>query len=818
MKYKYFSILLTPFVLLAPVYLAGKALFWGTPLLQFVPWWNWAWETLRAGQLPLWNPLLGMGAPLIANYQSALFYPPTWLYFLLAAAGGLPALAWGQAILVALHLAWAGLGMALLARRLGLSSLAQVVAGLSFGLSGYLVSRAGFLSINAAAAWVPWVILGVTRLIEGHQAQAGHPLRRWPAFLLLALVAALQLLAGHAQTTWYTWLLAGMWAGYWGWKKAQPEKDRLALPARALWLAGVRGALRAGSGLALALLLACGLAAVQLGPTLEYLLESQRSAEVDYDFAMTYSFWPWRLLSLLASDLFGSPAHGDYWGYGFFWEDALYVGLLPLLLAASAAFAALQPAVVKRKRLAFRQPLSAVPFLLFLLPFSLILALGKNTPLFPWLYHNVPTFDMFQAPARYLIWLEFALALLAGYGAHAWQRPTGRALYWTRLGTAGALAVSLGAGLAWFLAVKAQAIPEISLTFIRSTALAGGWALVAGVLSLLAPPAFPGQEKEVFGVPKYVVRWSWAVVVVIMVDLLVAGWGLNPAVSLDVYQQTAATASELYGLADGRRLFIAEPDERQLKFDRFLVTETFQPGEEWTQLRAVLLPNLSLLEGLASANNFDPLVPGRYARWMKYLDQADPHIRQHMLELMDVGVVEHVQPAAENGVQFEPFPSGVVGGAGQSRRARWIACARPVSGAEAAWEQVTAGQLDFQAEVILEQEGLDRAEQKCESSSAASLEIVSDTPNRLRFLTRSASSGWLVLADVWYPGWQAWVDGEPVAIWRANYLFRAVPVAGGEHEVVLAYRPVPFWLGLVISGLAWAAVIAWAFKMPLPRA
>ena len=62
----YFSllpILAAPFILLAPVYLRGQALFWGTPLLQFIPWWHYTWDVLSAGHLPLWNPYLGMGAP-----------------------------------------------------------------------------------------------------------------------------------------------------------------------------------------------------------------------------------------------------------------------------------------------------------------------------------------------------------------------------------------------------------------------------------------------------------------------------------------------------------------------------------------------------------------------------------------------------------------------------------------------------------------------------------------------------------------------------------------------------------------------------------
>ena len=66
-------------ILLSPVLFTGKALFWGTSAAQFISWWKWAFDTILSGHLPLWNPLVGMGAPLIANYQSALFYPPNWL-------------------------------------------------------------------------------------------------------------------------------------------------------------------------------------------------------------------------------------------------------------------------------------------------------------------------------------------------------------------------------------------------------------------------------------------------------------------------------------------------------------------------------------------------------------------------------------------------------------------------------------------------------------------------------------------------------------------------------------------------------------------
>ncbi len=64
--------------------------------------------------------------------------------------------------------------------------------------------------------------------------------------------------------------------------------------------------------------------------------------------------------------------------------------------------------------------------------------------------------------------------------------------------------------------------------------------------------------------------------------------------------------------------------------------------------------------------------------------------------------------------------------------------------------------------------------------------------------------GLLVLADTYYPGWEARVDGTPVPILPTNVLFRGVQVPPGEHRVEFTYRPRTWRLGLGLSGLGWA--------------
>jgi hypothetical protein len=766
--------------LLGPLLLLRQALFWGTPALQFVPWWGFAWNTVEKGHLPLWNPLVGMGAPLLANYQSGLFYPPYWIYLVLDLIGGTVLMAWGQALVVGLHLIWAGLGMSFLVRRLGLGDLAQAVSGLAFGFSGYLVARSNFLSINATVAWLPWILLCLTPI-------PGHPALRAPRFTGLFVCLSLLLLAGHAQTAWYTLILAGFWSAYWGYRNPSSRIFGKQLPQTQF--ISLRGSLIAWLYLGLAVIIAAGLVAVQLLPTAEYLGQSQRASAVEYELALTYSFWPWRLLGLVAPGLFGSPASGDYWGYANFWEDAIYIGLLPFLLAMSAILRAGRDTINRRisdAREAVSPGLSP-GFVFFLVAVWLIafgLALGRNTPLYPWLYLNVPTFSLFQAPTRWMLLGLFSLALLAGIGAERWRRPEKRALYWTRLGTMGAFAISVGAGLALYL------MGDVSPSFIRAAALTGFLGVVAGILSLLAPRST--SATIVTEVPKSNLqyRWKWGVAFFIAFDLFLAGNGLLPGIDADFYRQRLKIHLET---GDGRIYLPAEVEE-VLKFERFLSFETFFPGEDWAMMRAVRLPNLAMLDIQPSVNNFDPLVPGRYAAWMERFSSLDEALQQELLPLMGVSAVETIDPDHPGGVRFDPVVD--------ASRVHWAPCAVYVSSAAQAFSLVFSGELNLDDQVVLETSD-GAPDQPCSAhaqpSEAIRLNLEEDGPNKILLRVEAPAPGWLLLSDTWYPGWSAWVNGQPTEIQRADYLFRAVRVPVGASTVEFQYKPFSFWSGLVIS-------------------
>jgi len=749
----YLLVILAPVGLLAPVLFRGQALFWGTPSLQFVPWWWQAWQGLRQGALPLWNPNSGLGAPLAANYQAAFFYPPNWLLFGFAGLGGPPAIAWGYTLLALAHLIWAGLGMALLLRGLSFRWLGQVIGGLAFGLSGYIVARLGFFSMVWVAAWLPWVIYFADQIASPRHRLVGESENRFFVSIKLVGCLTMQLLAGHAQLAWYSLLLAGMW-----------------ITAGALRAGGIRHILRAMASLAAAAVMAAGLASVQLIPTFEYLQLSPRADEFSYENAIVYSFWPWRFITLLSPDFFGSPALGDYWGYASYWEDHLYAGLLPLLLALATFIILLRGLWLRRRD--GRWPL--LIFLWILLPVSFILALGNNTPVFPFLYRWAPTFDMFQAPARYLVWAAFAIPLLAAVGTEHWRCPTGRGLYWFRLVTAGAFAVTLGAGLAWIF------MRDINLTFIRATALTGMWGLGIGLLTLVIPLAQRHNKIRL---------WEYGVLIWLLADLLVTGWGLNPGVRLSFYGEQT---QKLPTAETGQRIYLSSTEEYALKFRRFLRFTDFRPLEDWRAMRAALIPNLNLLDGVASTSNFDPLVTGRYARWMMELDTLQPEARKGWLALMNVGLIEHIDGRTESGVRFDPVPG--------AQRWRWYSCAQPAENSEDAWSVIqTELQASPRADRAVILETADEPGAGCFDDSLAVVELIEDRPDRVALRADVSGAGWLVLADSWYPGWVAKVNGRPAAVYPADTLFRAVYLAPGAHDIEFLYHPTGFYFAALFS-------------------
>ncbi len=538
--------------------LAGETLFWGLPALQFYPWRAYAFAELRAGRLPLWNPYNGGGAPLLANYQTAILYPPNWLHLILSDVTAMNLLAVG-------HLLWAAAGMWAFTGQLGLPGLGRAVSALAFSLSGYLVARLGSFPTVAAASWLPWLFgaaYGAGRNRRGSGRVAG-----------VALVTALQLLSGHAQTTYYA--LVGM-AAYVLWLGAYAGRGE----RWQLWG-------RVGGGVVLGV----GLAAAQLVPTLELYARSARANGLHYAWTTNFSYALERSLTLLAPNLYGTPADGSYLTEGAYFEDAAYIGLLPLVAALSAIGWWLR----ERSRGKQSPSIRDVPFWVGMAGVAFLVALGKNGFLFPLLYRYVPTFQAFQGPVRWLLLFVFPASLLAGIGvSYAWGCGA-RRVYWNRL------FLAAGGGMVAMSAVATFHLlpPDSSLRVMGKAAiLLGITCMGCAALALLRPIGVAGRRGRL---------WETGVLVFVALDLFWAFRGLNPTVPADFF--TARPTPE-----DAPMLYMPQVLEERLKFEEFFSFQDYRRAvDRWPEIRVAMLPNLNLIDRQPMFNNFDPLLTQSYA-------------------------------------------------------------------------------------------------------------------------------------------------------------------------------------------------------------
>ncbi len=748
--------------------LTGRVFYWGVYLLQFYPWRLLVVRAYQAGRWPLWTPLLGAGAPLAANLQSAAFYPPNLLFLVMPVER---AFGWS----VVLHLAWAGLGLYAYARLIGLRPGPAFLAGLSFGLGSYLVTRTVFLSMANAVPWAAWVLFATERLLR-------HRSRR--AVALLALTMAMLLLAGHAQTAFYTLLATTTYALY----RAAGERSASALRPLALY--------------GLALLLGLALAAVQLLPTAELTLHSQRTSGLDDTFALEYSFWPWRLITLLTPDFFGHPARDGYHGQGNYWEYAAYVGLFPLFLAG----AALHHWWLERRRPSGpTDPLRLVPFFTLLTLAGLYLALGQRSWLYMALYRHVPPFSAFQAPARLLLLWALGLPILAGIGLQQVTAPAVRERFGRPTWEPWLVILGLGVAVG---GLGARFVPGLPPRFGNGTLRLGlGLALVGGLILLRHRARHPRPAR----------RWEALALALTAVDLFSVAWNYQPTTDPALYHQLPATVEAVAGEAAGGRLFLVRP--RQV-YDRYISLTTFGDSapEALQGLLESLHPNLNAAYGLPGVDNYEPLLVGRYSRLREALTTRPLTETLPLLRRLGVGTLLVPDATGERVRvrQIEAYP-----------RLSLVPTARVIASEEALLAQVLAGAWDPRREVLLAApppppapNGAPPAEEGDSAQGGpGSLTMLRDEPDLVTIQAVLTAPAYLVLMDTLYPGWEATVDGRPVPILRANYAFRALALEAGEHRIVFRYAPASFRWGLRISGLALLTLVLLALPRPaLPPA
>jgi O-antigen/teichoic acid export membrane protein len=815
-------------------------------VLENLAWKQFIVESLRAREVPLWNPYLFAGVPFLAAGQHSALYPLSALFYVLP----LPR-AYG--LFTVLQLWLAGAFMYLFGRVLRLGRFPALIAGITYQLSAFFLVSVVFTMIIAAAAWLPLLLAIIEIMVRKQEEKGAGPFVPIVYVVLGTLALGVHVLAGHPEILVYTLMVMAYYALFrlaLLWRRVGSWKPALRL---AIWLG-----LMAGLGL--------GLGSVQLIPLLELVTRNFREGSVTYADVVGWAYPTRQIVTFLVPDFFGNPAHHGFWDLvsrqwvavdRIFWgiknyvEAGSYVGILPLLLALVAV-------VPAGRRSGFRRsPGDRRPVWIFaaLALISLLLIFG--TPLYAVLYYGLPGIKQLHSPFRWVFPYTLSVAVLAGFGARrlmALRREFGvdseepdhhPGVYrpWISLLTWGAFwgGVALLAGLLVVL-VAPQAFVPLADRFLAAVdkaqeAFSSGRMLLSyqwrNLLILGLMLAASGVVLRVSRCPIYLRLgkgargqlpvWQLLAVVVVAVDLLLFGQGFNPAADpawLEFKPPAIEFLVERAGEGDPWRLTTYQPEGS---------TKTLNQNIPW-------------LHGLQDVRGYDSIIPAQYVEYMRAIEGQGELLYNRVAPiygvenlsspLLDLLGVRYVATEGEI-----PNPDYAQVYDGEVRiyenvdalpRAFALPRVEVVAGA-ALLERLRT--FDPREAILLDEATLPDAQFPVSDTtwSLQPAHVVTYAPNAVFVDVEMPGAGWLLLADSYFPGWKAYrsdlytvaEDGqrqgpepaipdpkfeppgeEELAIARADGNFRAVYLKEGAHRVRFKYTPMSFKLGLYGSFMA----------------
>lgn len=328
---------------------------------QLYPWKEFAVTQIKSGNLPLWNPYNFSGSPLLANLQSAVFYPTTLLFFIFPMIT-----AWTISIILQPLLA--SLGTYIYTRRLGLNFLPSLFSSVVYGYSLYMSVFLEYNSMGHVMIWLPFILFTIESYIQTNKHYY---------LFFLSLSVALTLFAGHLQ------LSAGVIIfslGYLFFRYKSIDKKTI-------------------KNILYSFVLGVGISTIQLVPTLELLRHSARVDHVYQDLISRLLVQPKQLLMILGPDVYGNPATRNYMLNDSYPGKALYVGFITLFFVIAG--------IKQKKSLSIS----------FFAVSSLILGvLLLRTPFTELLYALPLPLVSTSAPTNFIFLLSFSLAILSGFG------------------------------------------------------------------------------------------------------------------------------------------------------------------------------------------------------------------------------------------------------------------------------------------------------------------------------------------------------------------------------------------------------------------
>lgn len=732
----------------------------GGDLVSFLyPTYRFAAAQLQQWTLPLWNPHLYGGAPFISDIQAGFLYPPNLLLFLLWPDFPYQAMQW----LTIGHLYGAGLGLYVFLRTWQwqpgqpLSRPAALFGALAFQFSDPLLIHLGNLNLIAVLSWLPWI------LVAYHQALT-YRNRRW--LVLAAVLFAISTYAGHAQSSFYVALTIALYTiGYW---LLGNDDGNLTRKLHSYPLSTIHYPL-------LFYLLAALLTAPILLPALELTRFTERSS-FTYQDTVAFSLAPTQAIGLLTPGFFGhGPAlHWSLWSR----VETPYAGVATLLLALGALFLADQ---VTRRRLLLWAGIAL---------FGFVMALGIYAIVHGWLTALLPLFGQFRAPARALVLWTLGVAVLGAVGVDL---------------VAATIAKQLTAQSGWrtwqhLLQRGAFILLGVVLPLVY----------VALLLTQGNETAFLRASVAALALAFVVFFWlaTWAVVALHSAGWLGAQGQAIALVALLFFDLSATGAYTDISSSDPTVGFQHPELVNFLRRDPELARI-----DTLTDINELWQPDTAVLHGLQDVGGIaNPLMLGSWRTLWANLGGRQTALYD-MLNVKYVIVKDGTPlPAGKFELAFDaPGPLAVYRNRTPLPRAWLVHESQTVDSNAQAYIALQAPTFDPGQQAILVANS--SLPSLAPATATEQVQITHYGSNEITLAVNSSAPALLVLSEIWYPGWQATVNGTSQPVLQANGVLRAIPVSGGQSTVLLKFTPVSWRWGLVGFGVGCLLLLSLALKV-----
>ena len=724
------------------------------PILRFVA------QSLHSDQSPAWNPYHMGGHPMISDPQSMLFSP---LMIGLAALVERPSMRLVDAVQL-LHLLIGGVGVLLLCRSSRWHWAAGLVAGLVFMFGGSAAGRLQHTGMILSYGYLPVCLLLLKQALD--RPSIGYA----AAFGLVAAIMA----ANRDQVAFLGCLLLIAYGLHRLWT-AEPRLGFLKSRAPALAAGAVTGMV----ALAVPLLL-----------TIELLGLSNRPA-ITFEAAATGSLAPVNFITMLVPDYFRSVSTlTDYWGPGGRawdmgdWTDRsityLYAGTLPALL------------VIWYGVVAGWMRAREIRFFTAALILAVLYAVGKHTPFFRYVFEFVPGMDLYRRPADATFILNFAVAMVSGYLLHRLLRDGSPA--WpsrARLLTAAAGALALVAIFVLIAQQHGQLAHGVRTILLASAAMAG-----AGVI--LWKIGRDGFRRPV---------WVAVALLVLAIDLRAHHSGA--VFNAQDPQQLAAFDGDSEGdaVAAVLREHLEKAAERMEGPYR---AEILGLGGIWQNAPMIFNIEATLGYNPVRLETYDAATGGNETSHesVRRFSALMRSYRSTLANLLGIRFICTTVPIEKIDPTLRPDDFKLVDQVGKVRIYENPRAFPRVFMAEKAVQVDTEAVLragvmpvaDFTTTVLLDtvpEEWRPSIKQDAGAEPPRAM-VTSYTNTEVQVQVKTSRPAFLVLNDLYYPYWRAYVDGEESEILNANILFRAVLIPPGEHEVVFRFEPLS-WESIITA-------------------